>query len=95
MAEEMDNIIELTDENGVVEEFIHLDTAEIEGIYYVALTPYVPDADEDDEEEIIIMKIVDDGEGNEILSCVEDDDELNCAFEIFQQRYEESFNGEE
>ena len=92
MDEERDNIIELTDENGDVQEFEHLDTILKDDIYYVALTPVVlEEDDENDEQEIFVMKIIEDESGNEMLTYVEDDVELDEVFNIFQERYEASF----
>ena len=92
MEEERDNIIELTDENGDNQQFEHLDTIEKDGTYYVALVPVLAEEPEDgEEEEVYIMKLVADKDGNEMLTFIEDDNELNEVFQIFDERYQESY----
>ena len=52
-----DNIIELTDEDGVTTQFEHLATIEHEGEYYIALMLIEEEDANDDEGEVVIMKI--------------------------------------
>jgi len=91
---ENDEIIVLYDENGNEQNFEFLDTIEMDSGTYVALAPFEGDdeeLDEDEEVEVLFMKIEPDPEndGEEILTVVEDEDELDAVFEEFQQRMED------
>lgn len=84
------NIIELVDENGETVQFDHLATLEHEGEYYIALM--VLDEDhhqEDDEGEVVIMKIAKDEGGEECYEYVEDEDLQEAVFEKFLQLMQE------
>lgn len=84
------NIIELVDENGETVQFEHLATLEHEGEYYIALM--VLDEDhhqEDDEGEVVIMKIAKDEGGEECYEYVEDEDLQEAVFEKFLQLMQE------
>lgn len=92
------NIIELVDENGETVQFEHLATLEYEGEYYIALM--VLDEEhhtEDDEGEVVIMKIAKDENGEECYEYVEDEDLQEVVFEKFLQlmQEQESFVDEE
>ena len=92
------NIIELVDENGETVQFEHLATLEHEGEYYIALM--VLDEEhhtEDDEGEVVIMKIAKDENGEECYEYVEDEDLQEVVFEKFLQlmQEQESFVDEE
>ncbi len=85
-----DNIIELIDENGETVQFEHLATLEHEGDYYIALM--VLDEEhhvEDDEGEVVIMKIDQDEDGNECYVYVEDDALQEVVFEKFLKLMDE------
>lgn len=90
-------IIELTGENGDSIKCEYLDTVLVDDNEYVVLLPLVEDSDghdscdcDDDEcgAEVIIMKIERNGD-EEYLVPVEDDDELERAFEAFQDQIDE------
>ena len=84
------NIIELIDdETGATVPFEHLATIEHEGEYYIALMLIEEDAN-DEEGEVVIMKIEADDEGNECYVCVEDEDLQETVFEKFLQLMEEA-----
>lgn len=96
MDDERDDIVILVDENGEEVEFEHIDSIEMNGNEYVVLAPYIEDeAEEQDEEEVIILKIEHNEEGEDSFITVEDDDELDAVFEEFQARMEEEFGSEE
>jgi uncharacterized protein YrzB (UPF0473 family) len=87
-------IIELTGENGDSIKCEYLDTVLVDDSEYVVLLPLDEDSGccdscdcEDDEcaAEVIIMKIEKSGD-EEYLVPVEDDDELERAFEAFQDQ---------
>ena len=62
----------------------HLDTAEIDGVLYMAFLP--ADMDEDDEEYglVILQVIVEDNE--EVLATIDDESVLNTVYECFIER---------
>lgn len=90
MQENNENIIELIDEDGQPVQFEHLATLEHEGDYYIALmvlddTHHV----EDDEGEVVFMKIENDADGSECYVSIEDEDLQQVIFEKFLALMEE------
>jgi uncharacterized protein YrzB (UPF0473 family) len=83
MSEEFGNdIITITDDEG--NEFVleHLHTLEHKGCFYMAFLP--TDMDEDDEDYgLIILKVINE-DGEEILGSVDDPDELEEVYELFE-----------
>ena len=79
------DFVTITDDDGNEFELEHLDTIEIDSIYYMAFLP--ADMDEDDENYglIILKKVVTDGE--EILTTLDDDEELAIVFERFVEYF--------
>lgn len=75
-----DDIITITDEDGVEYVLEVLATLELDGTEYYALIPAGSD-DEDENLEVSILKAVDE-DGEEILCAIEDDDELERVYEI-------------
>lgn len=84
-----DNIIMLEDENGNTVEFETIDVFEFNGETYFALLEVMPEGEETDE--VLLMK-VEQGETEEDTSLitVEDENELQTAFEEFLRRDEEA-----
>ena len=94
MSEEYgNNFVVLTDENGKEIELEHLDTVEYNGQTYMAFIP--AEMSLEDSYELIIMKIVLEENGDEVLVTLEDEDEEAELFQIFCERLEESFEDEE
>ena len=89
-AEEEIEIITLTDENGEDMDFEFLDLVEYEGKRYAVLLPPVEDVegeDENEDEEVLILQVEDDGnEENESYVFVDDDDILTAVFDIFKEK---------
>ena len=90
------DFITVTDENGNDFELELVDTLEHKGITYYAMFPAVEedeatgepkDVDADDEEYgLVIMKaIVENGE--ELLSTLDSDEELDQVYELFMERF--------
>lgn len=94
MLEEDDDIIELTDENGETSQFEHLMTFEHEGSEYVALMLLEDEVNENEEAEVIILKIEEDDEGD-VFTSVDDDELADTLFEKFQKLLDEQFENEE
>jgi len=84
------NIVVLTDDEGVDHEFEHLDTVEIEGNMYMAFVPAgIPD-DSEEPIELIILKADKDENGEDILSTIDDEGELEAVYNAFMEdAYEE------
>ena len=91
--EELDNIILLNDEEGNEVKFEFLDLVELDEEEYVVLLP-VSEEGEEDEGEVVILKLEDTDENSEEESYVGVDDEeiLNKVFAIFKEKYKDEFN---
>lgn len=91
--EELDNIIVLNDENGNEVKFEFLDLVELDEEEYVVLLP-VSEEGEEDEGEVVILKLEDTDEEAEEESYVgvEDEEILNRVFAIFKEKYKDEFN---
>ena len=85
MSSEFGNdFVTITDDDGNEFELEHIDTAEMNGVVYLAFLP--ADMDEDDDEYgMVILKAKTEGE-EELLLTVDDDDELELVFDMFVQR---------
>jgi len=75
-----DRIIQLQDEDGHNVDFKHLMTLEYEGYHYVVLEA-VQDIEECMEGEALILKIIQDKEGEDIYVTIEDEGELQAVFD--------------
>lgn len=96
MEEERDDIIVMVDENGDEVEFELIETIEMNGNEYVILAPLdEEDVDDQDEEEVIILKVEHGEDGEDTFVTIEDDDELDEVFNEFQARMEEEFGTED
>lgn len=78
------NIIALTDENGVENEFEVLATLEIDETEYAILLPL----DEEEGDEALVFKIVRE-DGEEILEYVEDDEEIELVAQAYDELLED------
>ena len=83
----------LTDEDGKEEEFEHLATIDYEGELYMAFTP----ANSEDEEsaEVVILKVEEDEDGEDILVTLDDEELLDKVFEKFLEEEEAEEDEEE
>jgi len=83
------NIVSLTDEEGVEHEFEHLDTLELNDKLYLAFVEAgIPD-DSEEPVELIILRADTDENGEEILSSIDDEEELQAVYEAFLEEDEE------
>ena len=91
---EHDNIIVLTDEDGIDVEFEFCASVEYEGNEYVVLLPT-----EDDDGEVVILQVVEDenaSEDDEVTYIgVDDDDVLQAVFDLFKEQAGDEFDFEE
>ena len=89
LNEEEVSILELTDEDGNEVEFELVDSVDYEGEEYLILLP----TDEEDPE-VVILKVVTDGKGNESYVTVDTEQTLMAVFEIFKERFKDIFTFE-
>lgn len=80
-------LITLVDDEGVEVEFEVLDVVEYEGEEYIVLIENDEEADE-----VVILKIQPIDDENEEYLSIEDEDLLNTLFEIFKEKYEGEIN---
>ena len=101
MSEEMlegTDLLTLVDEDGQEHEFEIIDSVEQpDGTEYVALVPVMGDDDPDAEDsgELIILKVVLEDDGEEILEAIEDDEEFDRIGAVFKERLKEAFDFED
>lgn len=88
-----DNIVVLNDEEGNEVQFEFLDLVELDDEEYVVLLP-VTEEGEEEEGEVVILKLEDTDEDSEEEAYVgvEDEEILNKVFEIFKEKYKDEFN---
>ena len=90
-GEELDNVIILNDEDGNEVQFEFLDLVELDSEEYVVLLP--TSEEEEDEGEVVILKVEDtDSEDEESYVSVEDEEILNKVFEQFKEKFKDEFN---
>lgn len=90
------DFITVTDEDGNNFELEMVDTLEHKGVTYYAMFPAVEedeatgqpkDVDADDEEYgLVIMKAIEEN-GEELLSTLDSDEELDTVYELFMERF--------
>ena len=89
LFEEEYPVLVLVDEEGIEHEFELLAELEIESETYRVLVPFIDEEDiEDDEEEeleVIILKVVFDEDGTEFLADIEDDEEWEKVADAWQE----------
>lgn len=89
------NIILLEDENGVEIEFEVIDVYELDGETFFAMIECLPEEEQTDDLEVLIMKVEGDLEGDDAeLVNIDDEDLLKRAFDEFVKRDEEAAKGE-
>ena len=91
VPEELDdldnNIVVLTDENGVDTEFEFLDVIETEGKEYLVLLPI----ETADNGEVVIFRVVKDGE-DETYVGVDSEEEASKIFNLFKEKAKDDYN---
>ena len=89
--DEDSNIIYLNDENGNDVKFEFLDLIEYESEQYVVLLP--AEGNEEDNGEVVILKLEDtENEEEESYVSVDDEEILNTIFEMFKEKFKDEFN---
>ena len=83
-----DNLIMLTDENGIEVEFEIIADYEKNGNRYFAMFPPESDDDEDsDLIEYVILKLVKNEDGEEYFESIDDDDEFDDIADYFDDLF--------
>jgi len=82
MELDQEAIVELVDDEGNEVAFEHLMSLEHKGNVYICLAPLEPMEDVA-EDELVIMKILQDENGNDYYSTIDSEEELNEAFEKY------------
>ena len=86
MSEYGDNISSISDDEGNDFELLVLDEADMNGVHYLALTE-AKNPEEEENLEVIILKVIQDEEsGEDLLSTVDSDDELEAIYQIFEDQ---------
>ena len=88
--EEEASIIVLEDDLGNEVEFEYLDVIEYEGIEYLFLLP----ANEEDGDEVVILKITSIDDETESFEGIEDEELLETLFRNFKDKWKDEFNFE-
>lgn len=90
------DILTLTDDNGKEYTFEVVDGIETDDARYVALLPVydTPEKLIEDSGELVILKVVGEGE-DEVLEDIEDDDEYDMIADAFINRLQDAFEIEE
>lgn len=89
--EKLDNIVVLNDETGNDVKFEFLDLIEYEGEEYVVLLP----TDDENDGEVVILKIAEAQEDEESYVSVDSKETLNEVYRIFKEKFKDEFNFEE
>lgn len=97
MPDEEDNIVELTDEDGVVQQFEYLATIPYEDNEYVVLMVLDENGNEPegDDGEVLILAIEQDENGEDIYVSVDDDEISQAVFDKFIEAMDEEDEDQE
>ncbi len=89
---EEEGIVRLINDDGEEHAFLHLDSFDYNGETYVVLLP----ADEGDEDcdEVLIYTLVIEEDGSETLLPIEDEAELDMAYDEFKNRMSDEYDFE-
>ncbi len=93
--EQEPSIVTMMDEDGNEHAFEHIDSFPFNGETYVVLVPTEEEVENGEADEVLIFTLEVDEEGNEALYLVEDEAELDMAFEEFKTRMQDEFDFEE
>ncbi len=94
MENEDNFLVDLFDDEGNKQTFEHLDTVQVNGADYVICIPYKEEED-DEVDEVIILKIDGEEDGESVLVPEEDLEVLDKAYELFKERNADLFDFED
>ncbi len=86
--EEESNIITLTDEDGKEIDFEVIGDAEIDGTVYYAMTPVGAAENNEGIVEYVLLKLIEDEEGEEVFVTVDDEDEFAKVADFFDDMFD-------
>lgn len=86
-----DNIVTLNDEFGNEVQFEFLDLVEYNSEEFVVLLP----VDDEEDGEVVILKVEAIDDDNDSYTSVEDEDILMAVFQIFKDKFKDEFDFEE
>ncbi|MBR4890022.1 MAG: DUF1292 domain-containing protein [Clostridia bacterium] len=92
MPEEEEGMVTLVNDDGEEHAFLHLDSFEFNGETYVVLLP--ADEGEEDCNEVLIYTLRVEEDGSETLLPIDDEAELDMAFEEFKNRMNDEYDFE-
>jgi len=87
-VEQHDNIVELIDEKGETVEFEYLMSLDYEDEEYILLRPLNND-DESEFDEVVILKVEQDENGDDVYVSIEDEEKANELLDVFNQIIDE------
>ena len=91
--DELERIIELEDEDGNTEKFLHIGTIEYRGEWYCFFQKAEPETEEE-EDEVVMFRL--EGEGDDKrLAALDDEQLMDEVFAEFCHQYEDFENSEE
>lgn len=88
-ALDQQDIITLTDNEGNSAEFEFLADIEYDGNHYIVI---LPDFDNEESEEVVILQVMGDEEEGEWYDGVDDEDVVDAVFELFKQENADAFD---
>lgn len=83
-----ENVVILTDEDGKDVRFLHIMTFDFQDSFFIALTPE-EDVDGIENGEVLLMEVLEDGDGSDCYVPIEDEDRLDRVWEEFERLYYE------
>lgn len=89
--EEEGSIIVLEDDLGNEVEFEFLDVVDYEGEEFLILMP-VEEEDDDEDGEVLILKIVSVDDENETFEGIADEELVNAVFEVFKNKWKDQLD---
>ena len=90
---EEENILELEDDEGNVEKFLHIGTIEYKGEWYCFFQKAEPETEEE-EDEVVMFRLQGEGDEQELLP-LEDEQLMDEVFAEFCNQYEQYENSDE
>ena len=86
MSDFGDNIISISDEECNDFDLLILVEADLNGVHYLALTEAKNPEEEENLEVIILKVITDEATGEDMLSTVDSEDELEAIYQVFEDQ---------
>ena len=91
--DELERIIELEDEDGNVEKYLHIGTIEYRSEWYCFFQKAEPETEEE-EDEVVMFRLVGEGDDKR-LETLDDEQLMDEVFAEFCHQYEDFENSEE